>query len=172
VSEAARVLKFATKATDVWRTPPTLWGPLNNEFHFVLDAACESHNQLAPHGLCADRGDDALLMPWHTYGGAVWCNPPYSRIRPWMEQGIRAGRVVPVVMLIPADTSTRWWFECVAHLAAEVRFLVGRVRFRGVDGEPYQRRTGGGSGLSTPSALVIYRPSGGPPRYSYVETPR
>lgn len=172
MSEAARVLKFGAKATDVWRTPPPLWFPLNEEFHFALDAACETHNQLAPHGLCADRGDDALLMPWHVYGGAVWCNPPYSRIRPWLEQGIRAGRIVPVVMLIPADTSTRWWFECVAHLASEVRFLVGRVRFRAADGAPHQRKGGGGSGLSTPSVLVIYRPSGGPPRYSYTETPR
>lgn len=172
MSEASRILKFAGKSTDAWRTPPDLYTILDAEFGFLVDAACESHNQLAPIGLCADRGEDALLLPWHARGGPVWCNPPYSRIRPWLEQGIRAGRVVPVVMLIPADTSTRWWFECVAHLASEVRFLVGRVRFRAADGAPHQPRGGGGSGLSTPSVLVIYRPSGGPPRYSYIETPR
>lgn len=153
---------------DDWRTPPDLYARLDAEFHFELDAACENHNQLAPNGYSVDRGEDGLLLPWHVFGGAAWCNPPYSRIRPWLEQGLRAGRTVPVAMLIPADTSTRWWFECVAHDASEVRFLVGRVKFRHPDGSLHSTKRSGG-GLTTPSAIVVYRPAGGPPRYSYME---
>lgn len=163
MSEAARVLAWKAKATDLWRTPPSLYQRLDAEFGFRLDAACDTGSILAPEGLCADLGRSGLLEPWDIYGGAVWCNPPYSRIRPWMEQALRAGRNVPVVLLVPADTSTRWWYECVARDAAEVRFLVGRVRFVSADGSK-ARHT-----LSTPSAIVVYRPSGGPPRYSYME---
>lgn len=152
---------------DDWRTPPELYNRLCAEFHFALDAACESHNQLAPTGIRADLGEDALLQDWRSAGGPVWCNPPYSRIRPWLEQAIRCASVHPVVLLVPADTSTRWWLECVAHTASEVRFLVGRVKFLLPDGSRHDTKRCGG-GLTTPSAIVVYRPAGGPPRYSYV----
>lgn len=175
MTDAARVLSYKQggregrpERKDDWRTPPDFYARLDREFGFYLDAACETHNQLAPRGICADRGEDALLTPWQAGGGPVWCNPPYSRIRPWLEQALRAACTVPVVMLIPADTSTRWWLECVAHAAAEVRFLVGRVRFRHPDGSLHTTKKQGG-GLTTPSAIVVYRPSGGPPRYSYME---
>lgn len=175
MTDAARVLSFQgderegrPSRKDDWRTPPDLYARLNAEFHFALDAACETVNQLSPAGLQVDRGEDSLLLPWHLSGGAVWCNPPYSRIRPWLEQAFRAGRFVPVVMLIPADTSTRWWFECVARDASEVRFLVGRVKFLHPDGSLHSTKRS--SGGLTPSAVVIYRPSGGPPRYSYMQT--
>lgn len=164
MSEATRLLSYKPKATDLWRTPPSLYERLDAEFQFRLDAACESGNQMSPKGLCVDLGRSGLMEPWDAYGGAVWCNPPYSRIRPWLEQALRAGRNVPVVMLVPADTSTRWWYECVARDAAEVRFLMGRIRFVCADGSK-PRHT-----LSTASAVVIYRPSGGPPRYSYMES--
>lgn len=173
MSDAARVLSYRAGGRegrparkDDWRTPPELYERLDREFHFVLDAACEKHNQLAPAGIRADEGGDALLIPWDTYGGAVWCNPPYSRIRPWLEQALRACKIVPVVMLIPADTSTRWWLECVAYDAHEVRFVVGRVRFRHPDGSLHTTKRSGG-GLTTPSAIVVFHPAGGPPRYSY-----
>lgn len=152
---------------DDWRTPPDLYARLDSEFRFALDAACEAHNQLAPNGLRADEGMDGLLLPWHTYGGAVWCNPPYSNVRPWLERALVASRLVPVVLAITADTSTRWWLECVAHEASEIRFLTGRVKFLLPDGARHETKCGGG-GLTTPSAIVVYRPSGGPPRYSYI----
>jgi phage N-6-adenine-methyltransferase len=176
MTDAARVLSYRAGGRegrparkDDWRTPPDLYARLDAEFHFALDAACETHNQLAPAGYRADQGEDGLLLPWHVFGGAVWFNPPYSRISPWMDQGVRCARAgVPAVGLVPADTSTRWWLECVAHEAAEVRFLVGRVRFHLPGGGEHRTKRSGG-GLTTPSAIIVYRPSGGPPRYSYME---
>jgi len=178
MTDEARVLAYRAggkegrpKPKDDWRTPPDLYAELDREFHFALDAACETGNQLAPAGFCADKGADGLLMPWDCAGGAVWCNPPYSKIRPWLEQALRAGRTVPVVMLIPADTSTRWWLECVAYDAHEVRFFIGRVRFRHVDGSMRMTKRSSG-GMTTPSAIVIFHPAGGPPKYSYMESRR
>lgn len=175
MTDEARVLSYRQgkregrpARKDDWRTPADLYARLDREFRFAVDVACESHNQLAPAGIRADEGGDALLLPWDTFGGAVWCNPPYGRIRPWLDQALRASRIVPVVMLVPADTSTRWWLECVAYDAHQVRFLVGRVRFRHPDGSVHSRDRSA-SGL-TPSAIVVFHPAGGPPQYSYMET--
>lgn len=71
-------------------------------------------------------------------------------------------------MLVPADTSTRWWAESVAYVASEVRFILGRVWFWKSDGSGPNVNGAGGGGMTIPSALVIYSPAGGPPRHSYV----
>lgn len=155
---------------DDWRTPPELYARLNAEFNFALDAACETHNQLAPIGIRADKGEDGLLISWHAIacGKTVFCNPPYSNVRPWLEQAIRCRNAgSPAVLLVTADTSTRWCLEAVAHEATEVRFLTGRVKFLLPDGTRHDTQRCGG-GLTTPSAIVVYRPAGGPPTYTYI----
>jgi phage N-6-adenine-methyltransferase len=156
------------RPSDSWRTPPDLYARLDEEFRFVVDVACERDNCLAPFGLFHDEGIDALTWQWSITGGAVWCNPPYSRIRPWLEHASEEGRRCVVVVLAPVDTSTRWWLECVAKEAAEVRFLTGRVKFHLANGCGEHKTGRGGGGLVTGSALVIYSPTGGPPRYSYM----
>ena len=154
------------KGRDEWRTPPELYAALNQEFRFALDAACTSQNCLAPLGLYRDYGKDAFEDPWS--GGPVWCNPPYSGqggVRPWIERATECETVA--VLLLSADTSTRWWHEVVAQRASEVRFVVGRLRFLMPNGDQhYTKRKGGG--LTTPSAIVVFRPEGGPPSYSYI----
>ena len=154
---------------DDWRTPQALFDRLDDEFHFALDSACTEDNCKAPRGLYVDKGDDGLLMSWVDAGegGAVWCNPPYSRVEPWLLRGKLYGQLVPVVMLVTADTSTRWWLRNVAHCASQVRFVTGRIKFRRPDGSEHNTK-GGGGGLTTPSAIVVYHPKGGPPSYSYV----
>lgn len=152
---------------DEWRTPRELFEALNEEFGFKLDAACTTGNCLAPRGLYSDRGIDARMAPW--FPGPVWCNPPYSRLDAWMARAAAAGERTPVVMLVPADTSVRWWVDHVAKFASEVRFVVGRLRFRAPDGSTVLTK-GGGGGKTTPSAVVVFAP--GPrsgPRYSYID---
>jgi len=152
---------------DSWRTPPELYARLDEEFHFGLDAACTRENCLAPAGLY-DGEYDALAVPWVGFG-AVWLNPPYSNVRPWLRKAREAGRRVPVVCLVTSDTGCRWWQEYVAVDASEVRFLVGRMRFLRPDGTTNASRSSRGE-VARASALVVYGPAGGPPRYSYMET--
>lgn len=97
-------------------------------------------------------------------GGAVFCNPPYSRrtkdkpgqedwIKKAAEEGKRPGAVV--VMLIPARTDTIAFHEYIYH-KAEIRFIKGRLRFL-VDGRA-------GDAAPFPSMVVIFRgpePKGG-----------
>ena len=90
-------------------------------------------------------------------GGAVFCNPPYSRrtkdspgqeawIKKAAEEGKRPGAVV--VMLIPARTDTLAFHEYIYH-KAEIRFIKGRLRFR-VNGQT-------GDAAPFPSMVVIFR---------------
>jgi len=55
-----------------------------------------------------------------------------------------------VVFLIHARTDTRWFHEHVYHVADEIRFVRGRLKFRHSDGS-----TGS---APFPSMLVIYKP--------------
>ncbi len=155
------------RGKDGWRTPLGLYARLDAEFRFVLDAACESSNQLCRLGHAADRGDDSLLLPWAGNGGPVFCNPPFSNIRPWVAKAAVEGRAETVVMVLPADPGVRWWFDYVAPFAAEIRFLTGRPKFRRPDGSPNVTKRGGG-GATTPCAVVVFRPHEGPPAYSYI----
>ena len=90
-------------------------------------------------------------------GGAVFCNPPYSRrtkdkpgqedwIKKAAEEGSRPGAVV--VMLIPARTDTLAFHEYIYN-KAEIRLIKGRLRFR-VNGKA-------GDAAPFPSMLVIFR---------------
>lgn len=68
-------------------------------------------------------------------GASVWCNPPYSTLRPWVEKAWRECHDALIVMILPANrTEQRWWQELVEPwrdrgLGFSVRFLPGRIRF-------------------------------------------
>jgi phage N-6-adenine-methyltransferase len=110
-------------------TPPEDFGPLDVRFGFTLDVAAAEHN-----AKCAryyDKAADGLTQSWA--GERVWCNPPYSNIRPWVEKAARSGAEL-VVMLLPANrTEQAWWQDLIepdrrAGLIA-VEFMRGRMRF-------------------------------------------
>lgn len=154
---------------DDWRTPPEFYARLDREFDFAWDAACTVDNCLAQRGsYLPPWNGDGLSAPWPRRG-AIWNHPPYSNVKPWLVRAREAGRWVPVVCLLPADTSTRWWWDFVACSASEVRFLRGRMRFHVADGAGMIHKTQGGGGSTVgPSAVVVYSPAGGPPRYTYM----
>ncbi|HEY9678696.1 MAG TPA: DNA N-6-adenine-methyltransferase [Drouetiella sp.] len=156
------------KATDSWRTPPAVFEKLDSEFHFVLDAACTSENCLAPNGNYFDKGIDGLSTNWKelTASGAIWLNPPYSNVRPWLEKAYTSE--CTVVFLITLDCSTKWWQECVKDRAAEVRMVTHRIKFLSPLGAEHHTKKNGG-GTTTPSAIVIFRPNfRGTTSYGYI----
>lgn len=126
-------------------TDPALYEKLDRRFHFTLDAAAAPHN--AKHERYFTRLSDGLVQSWE--GERVWCNPPYSDIRPWVEKATASGAEL-VVMLLPANrTEQGWWQEWIEphrdriftipghHLktgrywtpSLRVEFLPGRPRF-------------------------------------------
>jgi hypothetical protein len=143
-------VRGALDKVDDRRTPRSLFDPLNEEFEFTLDAAASAENALLERYF--DLETDGLTQSWSRQ--RVWCNPPYSDIRPWVEKAHREmdwpGCSCPggdscggfachrppkvIVMLLPANrTEQSWWqdyIEPARHAGkVETRFQRGRLRF-------------------------------------------
>ena len=111
----------------VAETPKYLFDRISSIFNFSLDvcalpenAKCESY--YTPK-------DDGLSNPW---GGGVWCNPPYGReISSWVKKAYEESQKEYndfVLMLLPARTDTKWWWDWVQGKAT-LFFIKGRVKF-------------------------------------------
>lgn len=86
---------------DSWGTPDDLFQAYHWEFDFTLDAAARAHNAKLP-----TFPADGLRESWA--GHRVWCNPPYSNIRPWVEKAARREADL-VAMLLPVRMDADWW---------------------------------------------------------------
>ena len=119
-------------------TTSEVFGPLHERFGFTVDVAAAAHNAKLERFYSID--DDGLAQSWSDEH--VWCNPPYSNIRPWVEKAWAEMQRAPdlpsllIVMLLPANrTEQRWWQELVEpalrakHPAFHCEFLPGRIRF-------------------------------------------
>lgn len=124
-----------------WATPEWLYKQLDDEFNFDFD----------PCPLNADF--DGLNIEW---GNCNYINPPYSRdlkpkfIQKAYEQSL-LGKTC--VMLIPSATGTKQFHEIILP-NAEVRFLKGRIKFKGFNtkGEYVENNAG-----KHDSMIVIFR---------------
>jgi phage N-6-adenine-methyltransferase len=121
-------------------TDPAEFAKLNARFRFTVDIAASPHNAKLENFYTIE--DDGLTASWA--GERVWCNPPYSNIRPWIEKaweetawspdGFTSVSAPLIVMLLPANrTEQGWWQELVepyrGRYAFDVEFLPGRMRF-------------------------------------------
>lgn len=129
--------KSKTKKTDrdLWRTPTRIYSYARATFgDFDFDAACTYGNALAPplwtHGSEFTEGD-SLSAPWPD-GKLIWCNPPYSRIKPWVKAAIACRS--RVVMFFPSPNGESVYSEVLDH--AYERHLIGRVAFIDTNGKP------------------------------------
>ena len=102
-----------SSASDHWATPSVVYRALDDEFSFTLDP-------------CPLYGTGGLESSWSGY--RVFCNPPYSSIRPWLE---KHSEPKLVVYLLPSRTDTKWFHEIALPYAKEIRFLRGRLKFGG-----------------------------------------
>jgi phage N-6-adenine-methyltransferase len=127
-----------SSAREAWGTPEALYRALDEEFGFDLDPCPLSDPAKAGLPLF---GTDGLHDSWA--GRRVFCNPPYGRgVVRWLAKAREAD---VAVYLLPARTDTRWWHEH-ALAADEVRFLRGRLTFRGAPAPaPF------------PSVVLVYR---------------
>lgn len=115
-------------------TTTEVFEPLNERFRFTIDAAASVSNAVLPRYWTLE--DDALTQDWTAE--RVWCNPPYSSIKPWVSKAWEsvAGGCQLVVMLLPANrTEQVWWQDYVepyrdrTESRLRVEFLRGRMRF-------------------------------------------
>ena len=111
-----------------WGTPPDIFADIARRYGpFALDV-CALH-QTAKCAEYYTPQDDGLSAPWH---GICWCNPPYNKLRLWIEKGyteIMSGRCKRVVYLITARPDTIAWQDYIIPYATHIHFLRGRLRF-------------------------------------------
>lgn len=140
---------------DTRLTPAWLFGLLNHEFGFGIDAAATQANALCPVWLgpdspiakCAVRAPDSA---WCVDRMPVFVNPPFSRMADFTAKAASVCRSqrVPIAMIMPGDRHEQPWFHSnVLDVAAEVRCPVGRVKYNGTNQSP-----------EWPSFVVIYKP--------------
>jgi len=135
-------MKNRKKIHDDWETPKELYNKLNEEFNFRFDP-------------CPIKPSfDGLKVEW---ANSNFINPPYERslkeafIRKAFEESKKGNLCV---MLLPVSTSTKIFHEII-YPNAEIRFLKGRVKFKGTNtkGEYVYDKTG-----QHDSMLVIFHP--------------
>ena len=106
---------------------------LHKKHGFTLDVAASPDNAKCERFFTKEQ--DGLAQPWARE--RVWCNPPYSNIRHWVEKAwFEYPRTPLIVMLLPANrTEQGWWQELVEPYRdfpsspLKVQFLPGRMRF-------------------------------------------
>lgn len=131
---------------DLWQTPVEIFKSLDKEFEFACDVAADHHNALT-HDYFTEI-DSAFENNWFKTN---WCNPPYSNILPWVQKAkIEHEKGKTIVMLVPADTSVKWFKEAY-NSCNEVRFISGRLAF--INTETQKPVSGNNKG----SVLFIWR---------------
>lgn len=119
----------ARESVDDRGTPWELFEKLNGRFRFTVDAAASAHNAKLPHFWT--KAENGLAQSWR--GHRVWCNPPYSEIRPWAEKAAQREAEVAVLLLPANRTEQAWWQDIIepGRLSGQigVEFLRGRQRF-------------------------------------------
>ena len=126
---------------DLWQTPKWLFDYYNKRFNFTCDFAASLDNALCEHYFSEpdENGEGGALGCSPQDGcldgsGAVWCNPPYSNITPWVQKCYKMAEVTGkvFVMLIPADTSAKW-FKLAFENCSECHLISGRLSFVNAD---------------------------------------
>jgi len=108
--------------SDNWATPDWLYKQLDDEFHFDYD----------PCPLHCEVDNSHIFSKW---GKSNFVNPPYSRAlkeKFIIKANYEAGKGNVCVMLLPVSTSTKI-FHDIIYPNAEIRFLKGRVAFKGIN---------------------------------------
>ena len=114
----------AINHSDNWETPKELYDKLNDEFAFDFDPCPINFGEITPE-------TDGLLIEW---GERNFINPPYSRKlkEAFVKRAIEYSKKGKVcVMLLPVSTSTALFHDYIQPNAKEIRFLRGRVKFKG-----------------------------------------
>ena len=112
--------------SDEWYTPQDLFDRLHQEFNFTLDPCATDENHKLPKYYTQE--DDGLTQDWS--GEVVFCNPPYSKVKQWIQKSYEESlKGAMVVLLIPARTDTIAWHTYIFPHANNIRFLKGRLKF-------------------------------------------
>lgn len=131
---------------DYWATPNDIYngaikyfvskGLLDPVSIYVGDVCASKHN--TKHDRFFSEDDNALVQDWKKFQfsqracGVLWCNPPYSRGKKEdfiLKATTEGNRGVNTIMLLPSDTSAKWFSDCVKNAKAVAFICNGRISF-------------------------------------------
>lgn len=123
-----------TDNIDDRETDDAYFRTLDAKYHFDLDVAAAAHNAKCERYFT--RAQNGLAQSWA--GASVWCNPPYSDLRPWVQKAWQECESTKgIVMLLPANRCEQpWWQDLIepvrdgrASPTVTTQFVAGRIRF-------------------------------------------
>lgn len=156
--------KTSDQDKDYWATPTDIVNgallyfkhkrllPVNAVYG--LDVCASKHN--TKHESYFDEQADALLQCWGEFlalNEVAWCNPPYSRgsKEKFIQKALdEVKNNVSTIMLLPNDTSAKWFSDCVKCATAVAFICNGRISF--INNASGERVNGNNSG----SILVLF----------------
>lgn len=113
-------------------TPFPLYRKLNEEFDFTLDPCTTEDNPLKTPKFYTIK-ENGLVQSWENE--RVFCNPPYSQIKKWVQKAYYS-KAELVVLLTHSATDAGWFHKYLYKKPnVELRFLRGRLKFRGFRGQ-------------------------------------
>ena len=137
---------------DSWQTPQWLFVKLNNEFQFDIDLCTNGENSKCD--MCVTQYFE--FTPYED--STCFMNPPYSNKLPFIEKAWEDSKYCKIVILVPVDTSTKWWavfWDYENHKPKEgceyPRFFNKRIKFD----KPQGLETGS-SGPTFPSCVLVF----------------
>lgn len=133
-------MELTKQDRDCYRTPRYLVEWVKKSFMTNIDGCASSENKTHHYyiGLdhvlkeCSDflEFDCDFLKTALEDKVRIFVNPPYSNPLPFVKRAIDLmNRGVFVVMLLPADKSTRWFEEIAMHATEIIDIVGGRVNF-------------------------------------------
>jgi len=105
-----------------WYTPKWIFEKLGIEFDMDVCSPPNGEGTHVPAKQYLSIDDDGLKTPWV---GMVWCNPPFSTCKPWIEKFINHGQGVA---LCPVS-KTRWFDKVVANNNIDIEILPSTLKF-------------------------------------------
>lgn len=142
---------------DALQTPPYIINWLRTMYDFDVDlAASDDHHWCDTYFTKSSSGLD---KSWIEHGSTGFCNPPYSKIDPWINKAIEeADHGFTTVFLIP-DVNGEARFEAILSQASVFVHMVGRVDFIRPDSNTPYRGNNRGSCIVEFSPKFYPRPA-------------
>lgn len=125
---------------DCYRTPAYLVKWIKKNFHTSIDGCASNENKTHIFYVGLDHVNADFnnfftvnreaLMRLVVWQPRLFVNPPYSNPMPYVQKAIELMRDgVFVVMLLPADKSTKWFEEIVTNATEIIDIVGGRINF-------------------------------------------
>ena len=109
------------KKNDDLRTPAYVYKAFGR---IDLDPCAGAETNIGTVNYALERNEDGLSLEWD---GFVFCNPPFSEKKPWIEKMIRHGNGI---LLLPERGSTPW-FGPLAEASGRYFVMRKKINFEG-----------------------------------------